>query len=802
MDPRIFAQHAPQVLKKLQAEAAKRSLKEFVKQSWHVLEPGRPFVDGWVVGAMCEHLEATATGEITRLVITVPPGAMKSRLTRVAYPLWRWVKEPHLKFLGASYALQLAERDNYYARTVMTSEWYQENFNVRISGEQAAKVNFDTDAMGGMRAISVGGATTGFRGDVNICFPAGELVATEKGPMPIDYVVRDRDPTLRVWTLDGAKKRMVLETPTRWLKNPASGIIEVGFSDGSKMRCTPEHLVLVDGQWKRAENLTTRDTLPAFVVPHGTQTFSRVGPHLASSDTPDMHHAYTESFRQYPRRAFAVLYNLARHFRRYFVAMTRTESNVIFGVCNVLSPRAVGEVFNAVIQRIAVEMARVVLVRSWADESGGHALMNPPDFSQMPVAIIESGIPRRPRRRLEDFCLGAIGVGGTVFGARGDVTRLGTDESRTGDGVSLVSSGNKTPLYVRHVGHVDSTFCLTMRTGNFVCAETIVSNCDDAHNANQGESDAKRSEAVQWFLETFQTRVNDLNTSPIIVVGQRIHQEDVPQTAIDLGFEHLNIPMEWDESYRRTTSIGWTDPRTKQDELMWPERFSEEALTRLKTAMGPYAAAAQLQQNPVPRKGGLFDVDKILQLDNLPEDDEYLYFRAWDLASTAGGGAYTAGVKMAFGKRSGRFFIVDVQRKQASHAQVKKMIEDTAEEDGVSTPLSLPQDPGSAGKALVEDMIAGLAGFNARAEPQSGDKKSRAMPFSAQVEIGNVAILKRVWTKPFLEELRFFPKSRFKDQADAASSAFNALAPLSRKKIKQLHLHVVGEKSENWARAV
>jgi len=494
MDPRLFAQHAPQVLKKLQAESAKRSLREFVKQSWPVLEPGRKFVDGWAIGAMCEHLEATATGEISRLVITIPPGSMKSRLCRVAYPLWRWIKEPHLKFLGASYALVLAERDNYYARTVMTSEWYQENFNVRISGEQAAKVNFDTDAMGGMRAISVGGATTGFRGDVNIL--------------------------------------------------------------------------------------------------------------------------------------------------------------------------------------------------------------------------------------------------------------------------------------------------------------------DDAHDASKGESDAVRSEAVQWFLETFQTRVNDLNTSPIIVVGQRIHQEDVPQVAIDLGFEHLNIPMEWDSTYRRTTSIGWTDPRTQQDELMWPERFSAEALVRLKAAMGPYAAAAQLQQNPVPRKGALFDVDMIQQIDNLPEDDDYIYFRAWDLAATEGGGAFTAGVKMAFGKRSGRFFIVDVRRKQASHAQVKHMVADAAEDDGVSTPLSLPQDPGSAGKALVADMIAALAGFVVRAEIQSGDKESRAKPLASQIEIGNVAVLKRVWTKTFLEELRFFPKGKFKDQADAASSAFNALAPLSRKNVKQIHLHVVGEKSENWARAL
>lgn len=635
MTPEELLKQGPEALDAIRTELAKRSLLEFTRQAWSILEPGTPMKSGWVMEAICEHVEAVFRGEIKRLVINVPPGSSKSRLVRVMAPLYLWTQKPWARIIGASYALSLSERDSYYARTIIQSDWYKNNFGVSISAEQGAKVNFDNDHMGGMRAISVGGATTGFRGDLLICFPAGEMVATERGEMPIDVVVEKADPSLRVWTFDPRKGEMVLETPSRWLKNPGDEIYEVGFSDGTTMRCTGDHKVLTADGWKAAALLVAGDTLPRLV--------------------------------------------------------------------------------------------------------------------------------------------------------KGRV----------------VCSGYKSPLYVRRVGHADSTYCLTVeRTGNFVCANTIVSNCDDAHNVSDGESDIKRNEAVQWFLETFQTRVNDLDNTPIIVIGQRIHQEDVYQAALDLGYEHLNIPMEWDESYRKTTSIGWTDPRTEEGELMWPERFSADAIERLKKAMGPYAAAAQLQQTPVPRKGGMFAVDNIQVIEELP-DEPFIAVRAWDLAASQGAGAYTVGVLMYYGQKSDRFYIADVKRAQLGGGAVREMILSTAQEDGIGTKIILPQDPGQAGKVVVEDLIAMLTGYNARAEAQSGAKETRAEPLSAQIEIGRVSVLKRVWTRNWLDELRFFPKGKFKDQVDASASAFNALAPLTRQKAKKKPmLTVVGEKQVSWSRGV
>jgi predicted phage terminase large subunit-like protein len=322
---------------------------------------------------------------------------------------------------------------------------------------------------------------------------------------------------------------------------------------------------------------------------------------------------------------------------------------------------------------------------------------------------------------------------------------------------------------------------------------------DDPHDVSKAESDAKRSEAVQWFIESAQTRLNSLVDSSIIVVMQRVHEEDVTSVALEMGYESLIIPMRWDETLRKTTSIGWTDPRTKDEELMWPERFPQTELTQLEKNMGPYAVAAQMQQRPSPRKGGLIQVDGIKVIDELP-DEPFIAVRAWDLAASEGAGAYSVGTLMYYGQESEQFYVADIKRAQLGGGAVRKLINDTAVEDGHATKIILPQDPGAAGKVVVEDLIAGLAGYNARAEPQSGAKTTRAEPFAAQVEIGRVSVLKRTWTKAFLDELRFFPKSKYLDQVDSVSSAFNALAPLTRAKArKKPTLMVVGERQDNVA---
>lgn len=141
---------------------------------------------------------------------------------------------------------------------------------------------------------------------------------------------------------------------------------------------------------------------------------------------------------------------------------------------------------------------------------------------------------------------------------------------------------------------------------------------DDPHNVKESESDTVRDETVRWFREVLSDRMNDMGKGAIIVIMQRVHQQDVAGVILDKEFDycHLSIAMEfmWDaddngEPY--ATDIGWTDPRWQPDpqdcdgELMWPERFPESVVEGLKKEKGPHAYAAQYLQTPEARGGGI-----------------------------------------------------------------------------------------------------------------------------------------------------------------------------------------------------
>jgi predicted phage terminase large subunit-like protein len=133
---------------------------------------------------------------------------------------------------------------------------------------------------------------------------------------------------------------------------------------------------------------------------------------------------------------------------------------------------------------------------------------------------------------------------------------------------------------------------------------------DDPHNVKEGESDAKRESTIFWWREVVPTRLNDYEKSSKIVIMQRVHDEDVSGDILSkkLNFVHLMLPMEYDPTRPCRTPIGG-DWRTKEGELLWPERFSANAVRELKREMGEYAVASQFQQSPSPRGGGIIKSD-------------------------------------------------------------------------------------------------------------------------------------------------------------------------------------------------
>lgn len=145
------------------------SLAAFVERAWPHLEPGVPYIHNWHIDAICEHLEAVTRGEITRLLINVPPGTSKSTLTAVYWPAWVWgpVGRQNFKAIGASHEMGLATRDARRMRLLVTSDWYQDLWPVNLSGDQSQKTYFENEQRG-FRQASAMTSLTGRRGDVVI----------------------------------------------------------------------------------------------------------------------------------------------------------------------------------------------------------------------------------------------------------------------------------------------------------------------------------------------------------------------------------------------------------------------------------------------------------------------------------------------------------------------------------------------------------------------------------------------------------------------------------------------------------
>lgn len=148
---------------------AERDLLSFTRQSFDIIEPGQDFCDNWHLRIISDHLMAVSRGEISNLIINIPPGCMKSILVSVGWPAWEWTHDPTLRIMGASYGEDLAIRDASKTKDIINSDWYRENWSdVRIKAGADQKTKYELTAGGWRMATSVGGRATGEHPDRKI----------------------------------------------------------------------------------------------------------------------------------------------------------------------------------------------------------------------------------------------------------------------------------------------------------------------------------------------------------------------------------------------------------------------------------------------------------------------------------------------------------------------------------------------------------------------------------------------------------------------------------------------------------
>lgn len=205
--------------------AAQRSLYEFYKQAWPHMEGGVPFVDGWCLGAIAEHLEAIFKRQIKRLIINIPPRTSKSNLISIAFPAWVWMHKPEERFLYASYSTTLSLEHSDNCRRLLESSWYRAGWGhvFSLDPRQNAKGFFRNDKFGYRIASSVGASNTGRGGSI--------LVADDPNSVKDVESEVTREDTIRWWgqvfynRLNNPKEDAIILVQQRSDENDISGYV-------------------------------------------------------------------------------------------------------------------------------------------------------------------------------------------------------------------------------------------------------------------------------------------------------------------------------------------------------------------------------------------------------------------------------------------------------------------------------------------------------------------------------------------------------------------------------------------------
>ena len=386
-------------------------------------------------------------------------------------------------------------------------------------------------------------------------------------------------------------------------------------------------------------------------------------------------------------------------------------------------------------------------------------------------------------------------------------------QERWGDRVQFTSDQNQKQRYENTNGGVrlsTSQGGILGEGGDIIIGDDLISR-EDAH------SDTVRTETNTFLDETLSTRVNDPERTVFVIIMQRLHENDPAGhlLANEPDLTHLMLPMEFEPERRcyspiktslsgkavkarylrskqewipkgkkpkkKEDEIEWRqakletvyplDPRKKDGELFWPERFTRPRVDKFKQTLGTYGAAGQLQQRPSPREGGMFQRQDFDIIDRAPEGCQWI--RGWDFAGTKGGkGPFSAGVKMGLTPDK-HIIISSVARGRWSTKELYDELVWCAENDGC--PQDFPQDPAQAGKAQVSHIATLLHGHEFFHSTEDGNKEGRAQPLSAQCESGNLHLVRGVWNEPFIDEAILFPNGKFSDQVDASSRAYARL---------------------------
>jgi len=310
---------------------------------------------------------------------------------------------------------------------------------------------------------------------------------------------------------------------------------------------------------------------------------------------------------------------------------------------------------------------------------------------------------------------------------------------------------------------------LTGDGGDIICI-------DDPHNIVESDSSKVREGVLEWWDQAMQTRLNDPKTSNFILIMQRVHSDDLTgHLCQEMGDEwsHLCLPARYEIGHPTPSRspLGFTDPRTKEGELLWPARFGEKELSTLERSLGSYAAAGQLQQRPSPKGGGILKASWWVPWDK-PELPEIEYvLQSWDTAfESKESSSFSARTTWGVFRHKGAMcaIVLEAYWGKPSYPDLRKLAQEAYEEWEPDTVLI---EKKASGQSLIQDLR--MAGVPVLAYSPDRDKIARAHASSALLEDGRIYYPSdKRWAKELIEIISAFPAHPNDDVVDCTTQAF------------------------------
>lgn len=309
---------------------------------------------------------------------------------------------------------------------------------------------------------------------------------------------------------------------------------------------------------------------------------------------------------------------------------------------------------------------------------------------------------------------------------------------------------------------------------------------DPFENWEQAQSATIRDKVWEWWRTTFRTRIWEHGA--IVLIMTRWNEDDIAGRLIaEQGdrWEILRLPAIAESQEERDANnqrlgmkTGEPDPLGREaGEPLAPGRYSREALESLRRDVGELGWWSEYQGVPRSPEGGRIKRSMLEIVEAAPAYGRRV--RYWDKAGTGGGGKRTAGVLITEGPHR-IWYIEDMVTGQWEAAEREDVIRQTAQMDAQrydnAVEIGLEQEPGSGGKESAQNSIKMLAGYPVFVDKVTGEKSTRWEPVIAQMQAGNVKLVRGTWIQRYIDELTAIPNGTFKDQMDATAGGFNRLA--------------------------